>query len=1094
MKNVALTFVALLMAVLPSFAENVTLQTAQRAAQSFINSKMEGNQRIHLIDFAEKAEFPNFYVFGNERCFVIIAADNCVRPVLGYSMEGGFGNGTIPECVSDWLKAYTDGIASVKESRLNATVEIRSEWEMLLNGRGLEPKSRSNVKPLIRTKWNQRDPFNSLCPLDSNGYNGHAAAGCGAIAMAQIMNYWEHPVRGVGSHCYVPATHTEYDTLCASFGETVYDWDNMKNIYSRGYNETEALAVATLVYHCGVSVDMDYDFRYDQNGQNPVSNVSQPILDDALIEYFDYSSNTTYVQKAQFHDTIWVSMLKQDLNDLQPVLYRAASNNQGANAHIFICDGYDENDFFHFNWGHAGNYDGYYTIAELHEGLTNYNYGNYAMFGCRPNTTPINPPDNIHASVNGQAVNVSWSSVNTAACYKLYRDGDLINGHITGVSYTESDVPFGLHTYYVKSVKMDGTMSLKSNTVDIDVSFSGPQPTNLQALVNGREVSLSWQTENPESAILQYGTGNCIGGVGTNTEGTRTSWAQRFPVSMLQEYSGMAIEKVDFYVRTGKYGEYTVGIYKEVEMDEIELVYQQTYYATAAGWQEIVFPSPVTIDYTHDLWVVFSSCVYKPASICFMSNHYDALLYSYDQSGILYWNHRAEDWSWMMKTYLTDGTYTYNLYRNGDAVATNLTDNTYTDSNLPDGIYDYHVTNNYFGGESDPSNVVSVQIGTPVTQTISFTSGWNWWSTYIEQEGIEGLGMLQDGLDGNGISIRSQADGYIDYYAGYGWYGSLSGINNESSYKIKTDASCSVAMTGMGAVPSQHPITLSHGWTWMGYVPSTAMDVNEALSGMNAIQGDMLKSQQGYADYYPNYGWYGSLNTIEPGMGLMYYSSSNQPKTLVYPEGGRGVEQKANHTADNNHWVPDMHAYPHNMTVTAIIELDGEELRAENYELAAFAADECRGSVRLMYVEPIDRWVAFLTVAGEDAANLNFSLFDMETGMEYSGSEETLNYKTDAMVGTMGEPYIVRFRNAASEDEKFSHVSIFPNPANDILTIRGEGIHSVTVFNMTGQSVDKVDAEAVETLILDVNNYETGVYLLFVQSKYGNMRKLFVKK
>ena len=754
MKKLFLTLVAFLMAVLPSFAENVTLQTAQRAAQSFINSKMEGNPQIHLIDFAEKAEFPNFYVFGNERCFVIIAGDDCVQPVLGYSMEGGFGNGTMPECVSDWLKAYTDGIASVKESRLNATVEIRSEWEMLLNGRCLEPKSRSNVKPLIRTKWNQRDPFNSLCPLDSNGYNGHAVAGCGAIAMAQIMNYWEHPVRGVGSHCYVPATHTEYDTLCASFGETVYDWDNMKNIYSRGYNETEALAVATLVYHCGVSVDMDYDFRYDQNGQNPVSNVSQPILDDALIEYFDYSSNTTYVQKAQFHDTIWVSMLKQDLNDLQPVLYRAASNNQGANAHIFICDGYDENDFFHFNWGHAGNYDGYYTIAELHEGLTNYNYGNYAMFGCRPNTTPINPPDNIHASVNGQAVNVSWSSVNTAACYKLYRDGDLINGHITGVNYTESDVPFGLHTYYVKSVNMDGTMSLKSNTVDIDVSFSGPQPTNLQALVNGREVSLSWQTENPESAILQYGTGNCIGGVGTNTEGTRTSWAQRFPVSMLQEYTGMAIEKVDFYVRTGKYGEYTVGIYKEVEMDEIELVYQQTYYATAAGWQEIVFPSPVTIDYTHDLWVVFSSCVYKPASICFMSNHYDALLYSYDQSGILYWNHRAEDWSWMMKTYLTDGTYTYNLYRNGEAVATNLTDNTYTDSNLPDGIYDYHVTTNYFGGESDPSNTVQVQVGDP---TYAIINGYG-----TSDGGYYLIASPFDGIAADGIT--GMTDGDYDLY------------------------------------------------------------------------------------------------------------------------------------------------------------------------------------------------------------------------------------------------------------------------------------------------------------------------------------------
>lgn len=117
MKKLFLTLVAFLMAVMPAFSENVTVQTAQRAAQSFLNSKMEGNPQIHLIDFAEKASFPNFYVFGNEHCFVIIAGDDCVQPVLGYSMEGGFGEDAMPEVIMDWLKAYDDGIAFVKESR-----------------------------------------------------------------------------------------------------------------------------------------------------------------------------------------------------------------------------------------------------------------------------------------------------------------------------------------------------------------------------------------------------------------------------------------------------------------------------------------------------------------------------------------------------------------------------------------------------------------------------------------------------------------------------------------------------------------------------------------------------------------------------------------------------------------------------------------------------------------------------------------------------------------------------------------------------------------------------------------------------------------
>lgn len=110
-----LTFVALLIAVLPALSESVSIQTAQ-IAQSFINSKMEGNPQIHLIDFAEKADFPNFYVFGNNHCFVIIADDDCVHPIIGYSKDGRFGTDSMAEEVKDWMKAYDNQIAMVKEN------------------------------------------------------------------------------------------------------------------------------------------------------------------------------------------------------------------------------------------------------------------------------------------------------------------------------------------------------------------------------------------------------------------------------------------------------------------------------------------------------------------------------------------------------------------------------------------------------------------------------------------------------------------------------------------------------------------------------------------------------------------------------------------------------------------------------------------------------------------------------------------------------------------------------------------------------------------------------------------------------------------
>ena len=705
MKKVALTFVALLMAVLPAFSENVTVQTAQRAAQSFINSKMEGNPQIHLIDFAEKAEFPNFYVFGNERCFVIIAADDCVQPVLGYSMEGGFGEDAMPEVIMDWLKAYDDGIAFVKESRLEATMEIRKEWDNLLNGRGLELKSRSFVKPLIRTKWSQSAPFNNLCPPDTaNHTTGHAAAGCGAIAMAQIMNYWEHPVRGVGSHSYLPHSHPEYDTLSVDFGNTVYDWDNMKNIYSRGYSDAEAFAVATLVYHCGVSVNMNYGPK--------ASAVNSPILDDALKTYFDYSFSTDYLYKSDYSDSQWITMLKNELDLERPVLYRGA-NQADSIGHLFICDGYDENDYFHFNWGGAGNYDGYYAIGALNYGSeANWSYHNAAVFNCYPNSTSIAPPANVTATDSNRDVVINWSSVSNASYYKLYRDGDLIANNLQTTSYMDADVSFGTYFYYVKSVNSDGTMSLKSNTAVADVHFPGPKPIDLQASVNNQNVNLSWQTPNAETAVLQYGTGDYYSNMGYNNS---TYWGQRYSASTLCGFAGMSIEKVAAYFLYE--GDYTLFVYKGDEINTNELVYQQSFNAAAESWYDIVFPNPVAIDYTQDLWVVLYSTINKPAPVCkyYLPDMNNAILFS--NYGVT-WT-PGTNRSCMMKTYLTDGTYTYNLYRNGNAVVTNLTGNTYIDNNLPDGVYDYHVTTNYFGGESDPSNTAQVQVGDPTYAIIN---------------------------------------------------------------------------------------------------------------------------------------------------------------------------------------------------------------------------------------------------------------------------------------------------------------------------------------------------------------------------------------
>ena len=386
-----------------------------------------------------------------------------------------------------------------------------------------------------------------------------------------------------------------------------------------------------------------------------------------------------------------------------------------------------------------------------------------------------------------------------------------------------------------------------------------------------------------------------------------------------------------------------------------------------------------------------------------------------------------------------------------------------------------------------------------ITQISNFSEGYNWWSTYIEQEDIEGLGMLQEGLGDNGVTIRSQASGYTDNYAGYGWYCSLSSINNESSYRVITNAPCTVTMTGDAAVPSQHPITLGQGWTWIGYVPSTTMSVDPAMVSVDAVQGDRLKSQQGYADFYPGYGWYGSLNTMEPGMGLMYYSTSSNPVSFTYPDSDRGGELKKNLTSEYNHWKPNIYAYPDNMTVMAVVELDGKELSNENYELAAFAANgECRGSVKLIYAEPINRHVAFLTISGKDAAELSFRLYDTETGTEYYDVEESLGFVANAIVGEADDLYTIHFRSTTGMDEFASKVRIYPNPVN-----KGErfsiGMNtdvkspvSVEIINALGTVVSvETSTQAPASIVAPVT---AGVYTLRISCKEGTCyRKMVVR-
>ena len=376
-----------------------------------------------------------------------------------------------------------------------------------------------------------------------------------------------------------------------------------------------------------------------------------------------------------------------------------------------------------------------------------------------------------------------------------------------------------------------------------------------------------------------------------------------------------------------------------------------------------------------------------------------------------------------------------NWSKDGDTVSTDL-------------VYTFTVT-------EDATYVANFERIT-VTQITDIYNGWNWYSTYIEQEGINGLEMLEESLGSIGQRIKAQDGNYVENYSslGMGWFGLLTSLTNEASYQILATGTGEISMTGPVVHPSDHPITLYPGWNWIGYPCISDMDIATAFSNLTPTPNDMVKIADNYATYYPQFGgWFGFLNTFSPGMGLLYYSNNSELVTFTYPEFDRSVPSVKNVTFDGSHWTADRHAYPNNMTVSAIVELDNEELMSDSYELAAFANGECRGSVKLTYFEPLNRYMALLVVNGDETTSLQFGLYNSETGMEYFSSD-FISYTTNAVLGTPMEPFKVAFRANTGMDEFGSTTQLYPNPVesgkNFSIGTSAEGEIQVEIVNAMG--------------------------------------------
>ncbi len=280
-----------------------------------------------------------YYVFGHgDNGFMIVSGDDVAVPVLGYTTSGEFDYNNLPDNMRWWLSEYTREIeaAARQAGRMVMTGETRPQ--------------RASIAPLCATKWNQDSPYYDLCPMVGSD---HTYSGCVATAMAQVMKYHNWPDVGVGSNSYT----WNGQTLSMNFAEQQFQWDKMTNTYASAPTgtDTEArAAVAQLMYACGISVDMSYG----TGGSGAMSSA----VPGAMVNNFKYGEATTMLSRDAFPLIAWENLIYESLKRKAPVYYSGQNDNVG---HAFVCDGYDKDGYFHFNWGWGGVSDGYFMLSAL---------------------------------------------------------------------------------------------------------------------------------------------------------------------------------------------------------------------------------------------------------------------------------------------------------------------------------------------------------------------------------------------------------------------------------------------------------------------------------------------------------------------------------------------------------------------------------------------------------------------------------------------------------------------------------------------------------------------------------------------------------
>ena len=412
--------ILMLLMLLPAWsvmADNVTEKRARQCAAEFLfpASQSRAGNGAQLLDMVYSGSDsrksrsvgsePPFYVFNvrDGQGFVIIAGDDAVMPVLGYSMTNTFRGDSLPPNLEGWMDGYARQIDAVRMQGLKATPEVATAWQNV----SLSRASGADGIYMETAEWNQDYPYNMQCPVVGKNWLGvkiRAVTGCVATAMAIVMRY----------HCWPASPTKEIPPYTTSNGvnvsqrvKTSYNWGNMPMSWMKFRSKSAKNQVSGLIADCGAAAQLEYGKEATSGYMHKARN--------AMVDYMNYSAESSYARRSSYTDEEWNNKLRTSLHNFGPVLYRGAKND-GTGGHMFVIDGYKDNKY-HINWGWGNISNGYFALDAMKPTIVwipqgEYSDGQAAILNLRPKSKEIvNPLKDISFSYDVMAKKVTFEGV-----------------------------------------------------------------------------------------------------------------------------------------------------------------------------------------------------------------------------------------------------------------------------------------------------------------------------------------------------------------------------------------------------------------------------------------------------------------------------------------------------------------------------------------------------------------------------------------------------------------------------------------------------------------------------------------------------------